>query len=107
MSNEIPRHQDPQNDWAANVPLAEGKTKVIWETDDPSVVRVESKSDITAGDGLKRNVIDGKDVLSTDTTSNVFTLLNEAGIYTHFLQRDTPTSFLIESFNERLTFSST
>lgn len=77
--------------------LAEGKTKIIWETEDPSVVRIENKDDITAGDGLRRDIISGKSQIATETTSNVFTLLNRKGVVTHFVGQDSLTSFVARS----------
>ncbi len=67
--------------------LNEGKTKIIWKTDDKDAVLIESKDDITAGDGAKRDVLVGKAVYSTTTTSNCFELLEKNGIPTHFLGR--------------------
>lgn len=64
--------------------LAEGKTKIIWAVGDGKV-HIESKDDITAGDGAKRDTLEGKAVYSTETTSNCFKLLHAHGIRTHFL----------------------
>lgn len=74
--------------------VAEGKTKIIWTTSDHELVRIESKDDITAGDGAKRDVIAGKAAIATETTANVFQLLKANGISTHFLIQDSDTSFL-------------
>ena len=66
--------------------LAEGKTKIIsLHPDDPTLVIMEHKDGITAGDGARRHVIPGKGVLSGRTTANVFALLNAAGVHTHFV----------------------
>ena len=63
--------------------LAEGKTKIIsLHPDDPTLVIMEHKDGITAGDGARRHVIPGKGVLSGRTTANVFALLNAVS-YTH------------------------
>jgi phosphoribosylaminoimidazole-succinocarboxamide synthase len=70
--------------------LAEGKTKIIWqEPGDASArtVLVESKDDITAGDGAKHDILDGKAVAATATTCNVFELLNANGALTHYIER--------------------
>lgn len=67
--------------------VAEGKTKVIWETENPEFVLIESKDDLTAGDGTRRVTLPGKGKLATTTTENVFTLLEREGIYTHFVDR--------------------
>lgn len=75
-------------------PLDEGKTKIIWPTDSPNRVRIESKPDITAGDGAKRDVIEGKAEAANATTCNVFELLEAAGIWTHYVDRVDDRSFL-------------
>ncbi|MBI4239569.1 AIR carboxylase family protein [Candidatus Uhrbacteria bacterium] len=60
--------------------IAEGKTKRIYE--DPgnqNLVIIESKDDITAGDGARHDVIEGKGALATATTCNVFKFLKDCG----------------------------
>lgn len=66
--------------------LTEGKTKIIRDNGDGTVI-VESKDDITAGDGAKRDVLEGKAEASTQTTSNIFEYLNRHGVPTHFIER--------------------
>src|SRR3954462_12696809 len=66
--------------------LAEGKTKVIYaHSSDPALAVMVHKDDITAGDGARRNTLPGKSALSGRTTANVFRLLHDAGIPTHFV----------------------
>lgn len=61
--------------------VAEGKTKIIWDVEgNPSLAVVESKDDITAGDGAKHDVMVGKAGLANATTCNVFRLLQACGI---------------------------
>lgn len=68
--------------------LAEGKTKQIFAyPGDDTLAYMVSKDQITAGDGARRNEIAGKARWSTITTANVFRLLNEAGIPTHFVRQ--------------------
>ncbi len=74
--------------------IVEGKTKIIWSTDVAGIVSVENKDIITAGDGAKRDSIENKGVLATETTCNCFSLLNKAGVPTHFVRRDGERSFL-------------
>ena len=67
--------------------IAEGKTKTIWQDpDDDQRVLIEGKPDITAGDGAKRDVIQGKDVLATTTTINCFELLKRSGVASHYIE---------------------
>ena len=74
---------------------AEGKTKQIYaHPDDEHLVYIVSKDQITAGDGARRNQIAGKARWSTITTANVFRLLNNAGITTHFVSMINDTTLL-------------
>jgi RNA polymerase sigma factor (sigma-70 family) len=64
----------------------EGKTKIVTDAGDGTVL-IRSKDDITAGDGAKRDVIEGKAASSTTTTCNVFRLLERNGVPTHFVEQ--------------------
>jgi phosphoribosylaminoimidazole-succinocarboxamide synthase len=67
--------------------LTEGKTKRIYGyAGDDQLVYVVSKDQITAGDGARRNEIEGKSRWSTITTANVFRVLNAHQIATHFVE---------------------
>ncbi len=66
--------------------LAEGKTKIVEAAGNGEVL-VRSKDDITAGDGAKHDVLDGKAAASTRTTCNIFELLERNGVRTHFVDR--------------------
>lgn len=67
--------------------IAEGKTKIIWSIQGVSdEVLIESKDQITAGDGVKRDIIESKGILSNKTTCNCFRLLNLKGVPTHFIK---------------------
>jgi RNA polymerase sigma factor (sigma-70 family) len=66
--------------------LTEGKTKIIEDAGSGEVL-IRSKDDITAGDGAKHDVLDGKAAASTRTTSNIFRLLERNGVPTHFVDR--------------------
>lgn len=66
--------------------LNEGKTKIIYAhptRDD--VVYMVHKDGLSAGDGARRNNLPGKGRLACRTTSNVFYLLEEEGIDTHYM----------------------
>lgn len=52
-----------------------------------SHVYVLNKDRITAGDGVKSHVIEGKSILSTQTNCAIFEYLNAVGIKTHFVNR--------------------
>jgi phosphoribosylaminoimidazole-succinocarboxamide synthase len=74
--------------------VAEGKTKIIYAVLEPrgsdweptsELAYMVHKDAITAGDGEKRDVIEGKGVLSCRTTSAVFRYLERQGIPTHYV----------------------
>jgi len=66
--------------------LAEGKTKIIYEDpEDKGAVYMVFKDDITAGDGLKHDVITGKAQIDWQTNRDIFEYLNRKGVTTHYL----------------------
>ncbi len=76
--------------------LAEGKTKRVYAyPDDEDMVYILSKDQITAGDGVRRNELQGKSRWSTQTTANVFHLLNEEQITTHFVKQVNDVTLLV------------
>jgi phosphoribosylaminoimidazole-succinocarboxamide synthase len=78
--------------------LTEGKTKQIYaHSDDKTLVYMLSKDQITAGDGVRRSELVGKSRWSTITTSNVFRLLNDADIPTHFVKQIDDVTLLVRN----------
>ena len=75
--------------------VAEGKTKRIYRIKGkPGLVTIVSKDDITAGDGLKHDVIPDKGRSANQTTCNVFRLLKACGLPVAFERQDSETSFI-------------
>lgn len=76
--------------WELGELIIEGKTKVVRRiTNSPSgaqYVHVLSKDSITAGDGARKNVIEGKSVVANQTASSIFGLLAKVGVRTHFVE---------------------
>ena len=76
--------------------LAEGKTKQIYAyPGDDTLAYMINKDQITAGDGMRRNQLVGKSRWSTITTANVFRLLNEEQIATHFVEQINDVTLLV------------
>lgn len=66
--------------------LAEGKTKIIYaHPDKQELVYMEHKDGLSAGDGARRSTLPGKGQVACRTTSNVFYLLEEKGVETHYI----------------------
>lgn len=76
--------------------LAEGKTKIVYaHPDDPALAILIHKDSISAGDGARRNQIPGKGALTGRTAANVLSLLNRAGIATHFVGAPAPDATVV------------
>ena len=66
--------------------LYEGKAKKIWATDDENLVISEFKDDLTAFNGEKKSSEAGKGALNNKISTELFKLLEEKGIPTHFVK---------------------
>ena len=66
--------------------LYEGKAKKIWSTDDDNLVISEFKDDLTAFNGEKKSSEAGKGALNNKISTELFKLLEENGIPTHFVK---------------------
>ncbi len=78
--------------------LAEGKTKQIYaHPTDKNLVYMVNKDQITAGDGVRRNEITGKSRWSTITTANIFRIVNQAGLKTHFVDQPDEVTLLVRN----------
>lgn len=73
--------------------LAEGKTKVILATQEEGQVSIHLKPVLTAGDGAKRDVVEGVASCKTTQVCNIYTLLRDKGVGNHFLWKRDATSF--------------
>ncbi|NVJ52391.1 MAG: phosphoribosylaminoimidazolesuccinocarboxamide synthase [Campylobacteraceae bacterium] len=66
--------------------LYEGKAKRIWKTEDETLLISEFKDDLTAFNGEMKSQEDGKGALNNKISTELFKLLNEKGIQTHFVE---------------------
>nr|XP_055041778.1 multifunctional protein ADE2 isoform X1 [Misgurnus anguillicaudatus] len=75
--------------------LNEGKTKQIFElVDEAGHVLVQSKDQITAGNAVRKDQMEGKAAIANNTTCCVFKLLQDAGIKTAFVRQHSETAFV-------------
>nr|BAE93515.1 hypothetical protein similar to phosphoribosylaminoimidazole carboxylase [Enchytraeus japonensis] len=75
--------------------VIEGKTKIVSTIkNQPDLVLVHSKDRITAGDGAKSHVMEGKAEISTKTAATIFGILKRAGIKSHFIGQHSATDFI-------------
>ena len=66
--------------------LYEGKAKMVFATDDPTLVIVDYKDDATAFNGEKKGTITGKGVINNLMTNFFMERLAAAGVPTHFVE---------------------
>ncbi|ABR55586.1 phosphoribosylaminoimidazole-succinocarboxamide synthase [Methanococcus vannielii SB] len=75
-------------------PLYSGKAKSVYEIEGTDEVLVEFRDDITAGNGLKHDVKSGKGYLNTIISVELFKLLEENGVQTHFIKYVEPSHMI-------------
>lgn len=75
--------------------LNEGKTKQIFDLpNNPGFVLLLNKDKISAHNGVRMDVMEGKAAISNQTNAKVFELLNRAGVRTAFVKLATDKAFL-------------
>ncbi len=74
-------------------PIYSGKAKTIYEYDEDKVL-IEFRDDITAGNGAKKDVKKGKGYLNALISSELFKILEESGVKTHFIKYIEPNKIL-------------
>ena len=73
-------------DFSSLKKVAEGKTKIIYENRKNSkIAYMVFKDDITAGDGVKHDIIKGKALVDWKTNRDIFEMLNRKGARTHYI----------------------
>ena len=66
--------------------LYEGKAKKIWQTEDENFYIAEFKDALTAFDAQKKSEAKGKGALNCQISANLFKLLEDHGVKTHFVE---------------------
>ncbi|CAA6798439.1 MAG: Phosphoribosylaminoimidazole-succinocarboxamide synthase (EC [uncultured Sulfurovum sp.] len=66
--------------------LYEGKAKRIWNTEDSTLLISEFKDDLTAFNGEKKSSEEGKGALNNKISTELFKVLNNKGVSTHFVE---------------------
>jgi phosphoribosylaminoimidazole-succinocarboxamide synthase len=77
--------------------LYEGKAKRIYSTAEEGILRVEYKDEVTAGNGAKKDVVEGKGRLNNQITSNIFNFLKSQNLNSHFIEQISETEQLVTS----------
>lgn len=66
--------------------IYEGKAKKIWSTQDDALYISEFKDELTAFNGEKKAVEEGKGALNNKISTQLFSYLDSKGIATHFVK---------------------
>lgn len=83
--------------------LAEGKTKIIYQNpEDEKTVFMVFKDDITAGDGVKHDIIKGKALVDWKTNRDIFELLNRKGVRTHYISSTQEKVVLVKKLDRKI-----
>lgn len=83
--------------------LNEGKTKTIYQNpDDPKTVYMLFRDDITAGDGAKHDVMEGKALTDWKTNRDIFEYLNRRGAVTHYISSPRECVSLVKKLDRKI-----
>ncbi len=90
-------------DFSSLKKVAEGKTKIIYENPgDPKTAYMVFKDDITAGDGVKHDIIQGKALFDWKTNRDIFELLNRKGARTHYISSPKEKVALVKKLDRKI-----
>jgi phosphoribosylaminoimidazole-succinocarboxamide synthase len=67
--------------------LYEGKSKILFETDDPGLLVQHFKDDATAFNGIKKGTIVDKGIFNCLICTSIYTLLEKEGVPTAMVER--------------------
>lgn len=77
--------------------LYEGKAKIIYPTDDPTVLITSFKDDATAFNAQKRGTIAQKGEINCRISVALFQLLERQGIATHYIDQPAPNQMRVKA----------
>ncbi len=90
-------------DFSSLKKVAEGKTKIIYENPkDPKTAYMVFKDDITAGDGVKHDIIKGKALVDWKTNRDIFELLHRKGARTHYISSPDEKVVLVKKLDRKI-----
>ena len=79
--------------------IYEGKAKIIYSTSQKDVLWVKYKDSVTAFNGEKKDIIQGKSILNNKITSIIFNKLSQNGVSNHFIKKLSDTEQLVKNVN--------
>ena len=79
--------------------LYEGKAKILYKTEDPTLMIQYFKDDASAFDGVKKGTIVDKGVINNQVSTRIFQYLEENGIKTHFVEHLSDREMLVKKLD--------
>jgi phosphoribosylaminoimidazole-succinocarboxamide synthase len=76
--------------------LSSGKTKTVTPTNEPSLVILTFRDDITAGDGKKHEILQGKGKINATITAKLYEMFAEHGIPNHLVKQTDDVQLLVK-----------
>ena len=90
-------------DFSSLKKVVEGKTKIIYENPkDPKTAYMVFKDDITAGDGVKHDIIKGKALVDWKTNRDIFELIHRKGARTHYISSPDEKVVLVKKLDRKI-----
>jgi phosphoribosylaminoimidazole-succinocarboxamide synthase len=90
-------------DFSSLKKVAEGKTKIIYQnSEDTKTVYMIFKDDITAGDGVKHDIIKGKALVDWKINRDIYELLNRKGVRTHYVTSPSEKVVLVKKLDRKI-----
>ena len=65
----------------------EGKAKILYATEDPSLMIQYFKDDASAFDGIKKGTIVDKGIINNEVSNCIYQYLEQKGVKTHFVEQ--------------------
>lgn len=83
--------------------LIEGKTKIIYQNpEDNNAVYMYFKDDITAGDGAKHDLLEGKAIIDWQINKDIFEFLNKKNVQTHYINSPEDRVSLVKKLDKKI-----
>jgi len=90
-------------DFSSLKKIAEGKTKIIYQNlENAKTAYMVFKDDITAGDGVKHDIIKGKALVDWKTNRDIYELLNRKGVRTHYISSPSEKVVLVKKLDRKI-----
>ncbi|MEM4575987.1 MAG: phosphoribosylaminoimidazolesuccinocarboxamide synthase [Candidatus Nezhaarchaeales archaeon] len=79
--------------------ISSGKTKLVYSLENPSLILLKFKDDVTALDGKKRDFIPGKGAINAGISARLFQLLSENKVDNHYVEMYDRASLIVKKLD--------